>query len=90
MAYIKIEANGISRFVEETNTSKIQKIREKFLAEVEVENTGRIKKYTGEEVAEYLGTKKATVDLYSLFNLKNPKITEKVEKTELTKKKLDK
>ena len=86
MAFIKLTTNGISRFVDENKINKIKDIREKFLADVELDSMGNIKKYSSSEVSDYLGTKQTKTDLYNLFNLtkptKNEVTTKKSEKIE--------
>ena len=86
MAFITLTTNGISRFVDENKVNKIKDIREKFLADVELDNSGNIKKYSSSEISDYLGARETKVDLYNLFNLTKPTInkvtSKKSEKTE--------
>lgn len=82
MAYIKLEADNVTRFVEESDIRKIEKLRRNFFVEPVLTEDGEIKKYSADEVKALLGKKGKGKDLNSIFNISK---TNKVNKTKNTK-----
>ena len=71
--YLKLMAENVCRFVDEGNIRKIEKLRRTFLVEPELDEYGELKKYTSQEVINYIGGKSNVKDLNSIFGLNTKK-----------------
>lgn len=84
MAFIKLEADNVTRYVDEANIRKIEKLKKSFFVEPELDEYGQIKRYTVDEVAEKLGKGNKNKDINSIFNIK-PNITKTTKLNKINK-----